>query len=93
MCSCTNSLNLIVMFRSCRTSGISIHWHFEMIPLNSPLIGFCVLCAGVFAGLNEIVPDNLLSIFDENELEVHTSYKCICMYCTYKDIRDLAKAS
>lgn len=27
-------------------------------------------------GLNELIPDNLLSIFDENELEV-SSYDCI----------------
>lgn len=27
-------------------------------------------------GLNEVVPDELLSIFDENELEVRSSFPC-----------------
>ena len=31
-------------------------------------MSFQLICT--FAGLNEIVPDNLLSMFDENELEV-----------------------
>jgi len=30
----------------------------------------------IHVGLNDIVPENLLSIFDENELEVCT----VCMY-------------
>ena len=31
----------------------------------------------VLLGLNEIIPDNLLSIFDENELEVSAIITCV----------------
>lgn len=32
-------------------------------------------------GLNELVPDNLLSIFDENELEVHILvFNCVDLF-------------
>lgn len=31
-------------------------------------------------GLNELIPDNLLGIFDENELEVHFSLCCYVVY-------------
>ena len=34
-------------------------------------------------GLNELVPDNLLSIFDENELEV-LLFTCIQLFLQYR---------
>lgn len=34
-------------------------------------------------GLNELIPDNLLCIFDENELEVSNKIRVDCISCTY----------
>ena len=64
-------LNLLAQHRLVRSVKEEIEAFLKGGLIRIILAGvMVVMVIYTFAGLNEIVPDNLLSMFDENELEV-----------------------